>query len=136
MADIVSRETRSRMMSGIRGADTKPELEVRRYLFARGFRYRLHVRGLPGRPDLVITSLRTALFVNGCFWHRHVGCRFAYTPKSRTGFWLAKLEANAVRDRRNHERLRELGWTVLVVWECEISPSYLAALADDIGANT
>lgn len=130
MPDIVSPETRSRMMSGIRGRNTKPELAVRRYLHARGFRYRLHVRELPGKPDIVLPRYRTAVFVHGCFWHRHEGCRFAYTPKSRQQFWLAKLEGNAVRDERAAQRLRDLGWRVEVVWECEVTPTGLSGLAE------
>jgi DNA mismatch endonuclease (patch repair protein) len=128
MPDIVTPETRSRMMSGIRGRDTKPELAVRRYLHARGLRYRLHVRDLPGRPDIVLPRHRTAVFVHGCFWHRHEGCRFAYTPKSRREFWLTKLEGNAARDTRDQQRLRDLGWRVEVVWECEVTPERLDAL--------
>jgi len=120
-------------MSGIRGRDTKPELAVRRYLHARGFRFRLHVRELPGRPDIVLPRHRTAVFVHGCFWHRHAGCRFAYTPKSRQEFWLPKLEGNAARDARNEERLRDLGWRVELVWECEATPERLDQLARDIG---
>jgi DNA mismatch endonuclease (patch repair protein) len=132
MPDVVSPETRSRMMSGIRGRDTKPELGVRRYLHARGFRYRLHARELPGRPDIVLPRHRTVVFVHGCFWHRHEGCRFAYTPKSRQEFWLPKLEGNAVRDARDQQRLRDLGWCVEVVWECEVTPEALATLAGRI----
>src|SRR4051812_48917573 len=98
MPDVVTPETRSRMMSGIRGRDTKPELAVRRYLHSRGLRYRLHVSDLPGRPDIVLPARRTVVFVHGCFWHRHEGCRFAYTPKSRQEFWVPKLEGNAARD--------------------------------------
>lgn len=129
MPDIVTPETRSRMMSGIRGRDTKPELAVRRYLHSRGLRYRLHVRELPGRPDIVLPRHRTVVFVHGCFWHRHEGCRFAYTPKSRQEFWLPKLEGNAARDARDQQQLRDLGWRVEVVWECELRSDRLSALA-------
>ena len=118
MADVVDLETRSRMMSGIRGKDTKPEMAVRRTLFAAGFRFRLHRRDLPGAPDVVLPGRRVAVFVHGCFWHRHEGCPYAKLPATRPEFWKAKLEGNAGRDRRNAEALRAAGWRVLVVWEC------------------
>lgn len=124
------------MMSGIRGRDTKPELAVRRYLHGRGFRYRLHARELPGRPDIVLPRHRTVVFVHGCFWHRHEGCRFAYTPKTRQEFWLPKLEGNAVRDARDQQQLADLGWRVEVVWECEVAPGRLGLLARDIEGVT
>lgn len=135
MPDVVTAETRSRMMSGIRGRDTKPELAVRRYLHARGLRYRLHVRELPGRPDIVLPRHRTAVFVHGCFWHRHEGCRFAYTPKSRQEFWLPKLEGNAARDARDQQRLLDLGWHVEVVWECDVNEARLGVLATSVLAE-
>ena len=135
MPDIVSPETRSRMMGGIRGRDTRPELAVRRFLHAQGLRYRLHVRDLPGRPDIVLPRHRTVVFVHGCFWHRHYGCRFAYTPKSREEFWLTKLEGNVIRDERDQRRLGELGWRVFVVWECEITTDRLPALAEELGGR-
>ena len=119
-------------MSGIRGRDTKPELAVRRHLHASGLRYRLHVRDLPGRPDIVLPRHRIVVFVHGCFWHRHRGCRFAYTPKSRAEFWLPKLEGNAQRDARDQHRLRELGWRTEVVWECEVTTVRLAELERQI----
>jgi DNA mismatch endonuclease (patch repair protein) len=134
MPDVVSVETRSRMMAGIRGRDTKPELAVRRYLHCHGLRYRLHARELPGRPDVVLPRYRTAVFVHGCFWHRHESCRFAYTPKTREEFWLRKLEGNAARDGRDQQRLRDLGWRVEVVWECEVGPERLSRLVRNIEA--
>ena len=108
------------MMSGIRGRDTAPEWTVRRYLHAAGLRFRVHVRGLPGTPDLVFSSRKVIIFVHGCFWHRHSGCRFATTPSTRPQFWEAKFHANVARDRRHQESLRQLGWAVITVWECEL----------------
>ena len=118
MADVVDRETRSRMMSGIRGKDTKPEVLVRRALFAAGFRFRLHRKDLPGVPDIVLSERRVAVFVHGCFWHSHKGCLYARRPTSRVDFWKAKLDGNVERDRRAIELLTTAGWRVLVVWEC------------------
>ena len=120
MADVVAPETRSRMMSGIRGKDTRPEMAVRKALHAVGFRFRLHRRDLPGAPDVVLPGRRVAVFVHGCFWHRHEGCRYAKLPATRPEFWKAKLEGNAERDGRNARALRALGWRVLVVWECAV----------------
>lgn len=120
MADSLSRADRSRRMALIRGSDTKPEMFVRRLLHGLGYRYRLHVRTLPGKPDLVFRSRRAVIFVHGCFWHRHVGCRLARLPKSRLEFWQPKLDANKERDGRNIAALQEMGWRVFVVWECEL----------------
>lgn len=118
MADIVDAGVRSRMMAGIKGSNTRPELLVRRYLFRCGLRYRLHVRGLAGRPDLVFPGLRTVVFVHGCFWHRHSGCRFAAVPSTRRDFWNEKFAANVARDLRVSHELRASGWKVLTIWEC------------------
>lgn len=120
MTDIVDPATRSRMMAGIRNRDTAPEMAVRRELYRLGIRYRLHNGKLPGRPDIVIGRLRTVIFVHGCYWHRHPGCRLAYAPKSNVEFWQRKLEGNAIRDIENQARLIEMGWRVIVIWECEI----------------
>jgi DNA mismatch endonuclease (patch repair protein) len=120
LADIVDGKTRSRMMSGIRGRDTKPEMVVRRALFAAGFRFRLHRRDLPGVPDVVLPGRRVAVFVHGCFWHRHGGCRYAKLPSTRQEFWKAKLEGNAARDACATDALLAAGWRVLVVWECAV----------------
>lgn len=116
--DIVDRTTRSRMMAGIRGKHTKPELVVRKALFAAGYRYRLHRRGLPGSPDIVLPSRRVVVFVHGCFWHQHTECKFATTPASRSEFWAPKLAGNVTRDRKAIEALKADGWRVLIVWEC------------------
>ena len=107
------------MMAEIRGRDTAPERAVRRIAHRMGLRFRLHRKDLPGRPDLVFSKHRLAVFVHGCFWHRHRGCRYAYTPKSRVAFWTAKFSANVARDQRQETALRALGWQVLVIWECE-----------------
>ena len=118
--DIVTPEVRSRMMGSIRGKDTKAELAVRQITHGLGLRFRLHVRHLPGRPDIVFPRHKTVIFVHGCFWHRH-DCAFATTPKTRTEFWLAKFQSNIERDQRNRRALVELGWRVLEVWECELN---------------
>lgn len=108
-------------MSRIRSANTKPELCVRSLLHRMGFRFRLHRKDLPGRPDIVLSRLKTVIFVHGCYWHRHPGCRFAYEPKSRVEFWTAKFRDNVERDKRNLDALEALGWRVLVIWECEVA---------------
>jgi DNA mismatch endonuclease (patch repair protein) len=118
--DVVDSATRSRMMSGIRSKDTKPEMTVRRFLHARGFRYRLHARDLPGSPDLVLPKYRVAILVHGCFWHRHSACRFATTPASNAERWRLKFQTNIDRDIRKLTSLQAAGWRVIVVWECEL----------------
>lgn len=126
---------RSAQMALIRGRDTKPEMRVRRALHSAGLRYRLHDRRLPGAPDLVFPQYRVALFVHGCFWHRHQGCAAARLPKSRLDFWKPKLEGNAVRDARQQLELKTLGWRVMVIWECQTTdPRILASLAKKIRA--
>ena len=107
-------------MAAIRGKDTGPELQVRFIVHGLGYRYRLNVRGLPGSPDLVLPRLDTVIFVHGCFWHRHKGCRYATRPATRKRFWQNKFDANTARDRRVAGRLRRLGWSVLTVWECQL----------------
>ncbi len=118
--DVVDAATRSRMMKGIRSKDTRPELTVRKYLHAQGFRYRLHSRKLPGSPDLVLPRYRVAIFVHGCFWHRHHECKYATTPANNAERWKLKFEANTERDARKEAMLRVAGWKVLIVWECEL----------------
>ena len=119
MTDIVDSGRRSEMMSRIRGRDTVPEIVVRRIAHGLGFRFRLYRKDLPGRPDIVFPRYRAVVFVHGCFWHRHDGCRYAYEPKSRVRFWTDKFSQNVARDQRNEAALRTLGWRVLVIWECE-----------------
>src|SRR5690606_2769771 len=114
---------RSRMMSGIRAKNTWPEKALRSSLFARGLRYRLHVKSLPGVPDIVFPKYRAVVFVHGCFWHRHEGCRYTTTPKSNSEFWREKFQGNIARDARHVEMLSDLGWRVAVVWECSLKNS-------------
>jgi DNA mismatch endonuclease (patch repair protein) len=120
VTDIVDQQTRSRMMSGIRGKNTKPELALRRALHARGFRFRLHSSRVYGRPDLVLPKHRAVVFVHGCFWHRHEGCRYTTSPSTRPEFWQAKFETNVARDGAVRRRLLEDGWRVATVWECAL----------------
>lgn len=126
--DRITRERRSWNMSRIRSRDTGPERLVRSVLHSRGFRFRLHVRDLPGCPDIVLPKYRTVVLVHGCFWHRHSGCRYAYTPKSRVEFWKKKFAANVSRDAKTRRALKQAGWQILVVWECELKD--LNALAN------
>jgi DNA mismatch endonuclease (patch repair protein) len=118
MVDVVDQATRSRMMSGIRGKNTRPEMFVRQFLHGQGFRYRLHVKNLPGSPDIVLPKWLVAIFVHGCFWHRHEGCRFSTTPATHAERWLGKFEDNIARDRRNTIALVSAGWSVIILWEC------------------
>ena len=128
MTDVFSTSKRSEVMSRIRGKDTTPELQVRSIVHRLGYRFRLHVRDLPGSPDLVLPRLGTVIFVHGCFWHRHRGCRYATTPSTRRAFWQAKFDANVARDKRTAASLRHLGWSVITVWECQLrTPERVAA---------
>ena len=133
--DVVDSATRSRMMAGIRSKDTKPEMTVRRYLHSKGFRYRLHTRDLPGSPDLVLPKYRVAIFVHGCFWHRHLGCRYTTIPASNIEHWNEKFRVNIERDKRKQAALEAEGWRVIVVWECELrrtAQERLERLCDEI----
>lgn len=121
MADSLSKEARSENMRRIRSRNTKPEVRVRSALHRMGYRFRLHDRKLPGSPDIVLKKRRTVVFVHGCFWHRHPGCKYAYTPKSNVERWENKFRENVERDTRNRELLQDQGWRVIVVWECEIN---------------
>lgn len=134
MTDVVTPEVRSRMMRGIRGRDTRPELKLRSALFRRGYRYRLHQPGLPGTPDIVFPSRKAVIFVHGCFWHRHENCRYSTTPASNTEFWMSKFSANVTRDRAAAERLELSGWQVLIIWECELRPASFEATVSDVSA--
>ena len=117
--DIISEEKRSWNMSRIRGKDTKPELVVRSILHKMGYRFRLHRKDLLGKPDIVLPKYKTVIFVHGCFWHRHKGCKYAYTPKSRIKFWKNKFAETVKRDKQHLKQLKENGWEVFIVWECE-----------------
>lgn len=129
MTDSLTPDARSRNMARIRGRDTGPEMRVRRAAHGLGLRFRLYRKDLPGTPDLVFPSRRVALFVHGCFWHRHPRCRFAYTPKSRVDFWQAKFDGNVLRDRRKNEELQTAGWMPVTIWECETrDPDKLAGI--------
>lgn len=113
-------EQRSRNMAAIKGKDTKPEMIVRKYLFSRGLRFRVQVRKLPGNPDIVLPKYKTVIFVNGCFWHGHEGCKYFRLPKSNVEFWKEKIERNIKRDKESTQALFDLGWKVVRVWECEL----------------
>jgi DNA mismatch endonuclease (patch repair protein) len=120
MADVHSPEKRSYNMSCIHAKGTKPEETVRKYLFSKGFRYRKNDPRLPGKPDIVLPKYKTVIFVNGCFWHRHEGCKYFVWPKNNAEFWRKKIMSNAERDNRNYSELKEKGWSVVVIWECEL----------------
>ena len=136
MADVHDPETRSYNMSRIRGKDTKPEMMVRKYLFSLGFRYRLHDKRLPGKPDLVLPKYKTVIFVHGCFWHGHEGCKYFVLPKTRSEWWETKINATRTKDEINLNKLKELGWRVMTVYECDLKKDKrsltLRQIADNI----
>ena len=136
MSDVHTPSVRSYNMSRIRGKNTKPELLVRQHLHSLGFRYRLHTATLPGKPDLVLAKYRTVVFIHGCFWHCHEGCRYFVVPKTRTDFWMNKIGRNVANDLRQQSELVAQGWRVITVWECELKPllreATLAALVNDL----
>ncbi len=123
MVDRISEEKRSWNMSQIKGSNTKPEIAVRSFLHRQGLRFRVNDKKLPGKPDIVLKKYRTIVFVDGCFWHRHTGCRFAYTPKSRIEFWTEKFKSNVKRDRKVNTMLKEQSWNVVRIWQCETKTS-------------
>jgi DNA mismatch endonuclease, patch repair protein len=129
MADTITAERRSWNMSRIKGANTAPEKQLRSLLHAAGYRFRLHHSQLPGRPDIVLPRYRAAVFVHGCFWHRHSGCRYATTPSTREEFWIGKFAATVARDARKEQELAAAGWRVITVWECELANDPDGALA-------
>lgn len=120
MADHISPEHRSWNMSRIKGKDTKIEVKVRSWLFARGFRFRKNDKRYPGKPDVVLPKYKTVIFINGCFWHRHEGCKYATMPKTRVDYWNAKFERNIMKDKWNVNQLEKMGWKVIILWECEL----------------
>ena len=118
--DVHDKATRSYNMSRIKGRDTKPEMIVRKFLFSKGLRYRINDKRLPGTPDIVLPKYKTVVFVNGCFWHGHKGCKYFVWPKNNSEFWKNKITDNIKRDKKNYKKLEESGWRVLIIWECEI----------------
>ncbi len=120
MADVHSKETRSYNMSRIRSKDTKPEMLVRKFLHKNGFRYRLHVKDMPGKPDIVLPKYKTVIFIHGCFWHGHEGCKYYVVPKSRTEWWLNKIGTNTINDSNAENLLAAAGWNIIKIWECEL----------------
>lgn len=134
--DTVTKEKRSWVMGRIHSKNTKPEMRVRSFLHCNGFRFRLHVKTLPGKPDIVLPKYKTVIEVRGCFWHHHEGCKTAATPSSNVELWQEKFERNVARDRRTEAGLRELGWNLIVVWECDLKkPGFLDSLPDRIHRN-
>lgn len=123
MADTISKEHRSWNMSRIKGKDTKPEVRVRSWLFRHGYRFRKNDKRLPGVPDVVLPKYKSVIFVNGCFWHRHKGCKYAYNPKSRVDFWQKKFAQNVINDKLHRDELEQMGWKVITIWECELKDS-------------
>lgn len=123
MADVHTRGIRSYNMSQIKGKNTKPEMLVRKFLFANGFRYRLHDKTLPGKPDIVLPKYNTIIFVHGCFWHGHKNCKYFVVPKTRTEWWLNKINGNIVNDQKASKTLKKGGWKIIVIWECLLKPS-------------
>jgi len=122
MADVHNTATRSYNMSQIKGKNTKPEMLVRKFLHARGFRYKLHDKTLPGKPDLVLPKYKTVIFIHGCFWHGHHGCRYFVVPKTRTDWWLAKINGNKDNDSKAMRLLKKNGWEIITIWECDLKP--------------
>lgn len=127
MADVHDQKTRSYNMSRIRGKNTKPEMLVRRFLFSHGFRYRLNVKTLPGKPDIVLPKYKTVIFVNGCFWHGHEGCKYFKIPETRTEWWLSKIKDTQKRDREAEIQLNVIGWKVITLWECQLKMKTVSA---------
>jgi DNA mismatch endonuclease, patch repair protein len=135
MTDVHSKETRSFNMSRIRGKDTKPEIIVRKFLHARGFRYRLHVKTMPGKPDIVLPKYKTAIFVHGCFWHGHDQCRYYVIPKTRRDWWLNKIHSNIANDSKATGKLKDEGWNILVLWECDLKKDKLHTTLNELAEN-
>ena len=122
MADVHEPAVRSYNMSRIKSKDTKPEILVRKFLFSQGFRYRIHVKKLPGKPDIVLKRYNSIIFIHGCFWHKHNDCKYFVIPKTRTKWWLDKINRNVENDLKNYNKLKELGWNIITIWECKLKP--------------
>lgn len=132
MTDIFSKSKRSAIMSKIPSKNTKPEIVLRKALFAKGYRYRINYKKLPGKPDIVLSKYKTVIFVNGCFWHSHINCKDAHLPKTNTEFWKNKIDQNVERDTKNIQQLSDLGWNIITVWECEIKKKNIDILLNSI----
>lgn len=135
MADVHDKATRSYNMSRIKSRDTKPELLIRRFLFANGLRYRLYDKNLKGKPDIILKKFKTVIFVNGCFWHGHDNCKYFVVPKTRTEFWLDKIEGNKKRDEENVALLKKNGWNIVIIYECQLKKNNREAVLNDILKN-
>lgn len=122
MADVHNKDTRSYNMSQIKGKNTKPEMLVRKHLHALGFRYKLHDKSLPGKPDIVLPKYKTIIFIHGCFWHKHDNCKYFVIPKTKTDWWLNKIEGNVLNDIKAMARLESMGWKIITIWECDLKP--------------
>lgn len=130
MADTITKEKRSWNMSRIKGKDTSIEVKVRKYLFSQGYRYRKNVASLPGKPDIVLPKYKTAIFIHGCFWHRHPDCKYSYTPKTNHDFWDKKFAENIANDKRKQKLLEDAGWSVITLWECDIKKRFDATMEE------
>ena len=135
MSDVLNPQQRHRCMSHIRSKATKPEILVRKWLWAHGYRYRLNVKSVPGKPDIVMRKYRTAIFVNGCFWHGHEGCKQFVLPKTNTEFWQNKIEANLSRDQKNYDTLINAGWQVIVLWQCKLTKQELEPTMQSVAVS-
>ena len=122
MSDVLTKEQRHRCMSNVKSKNTKPEIMVRKFLFSNGYRYRVNRKDLPGKPDIVLPKYKTVVFINGCFWHGHPKCKYATIPATNRDFWLAKINGNVERDKLTREKLSQLGWKVIDIWQCQLKP--------------
>jgi len=132
MSDNHSKEVRSYNMSRIKSTDSKPETIVRKFLFSKGLRYRKNVKNMCGKPDIVFPKYKTVVFVNGCFWHKHEGCKYFVMPKSNTEYWMPKISKNIDRDKNNYKQLSEEGWKIIIVWECQLKKDKLQRTLEEL----
>jgi DNA mismatch endonuclease, patch repair protein len=135
MTDVHSKEVRSYNMSKIKGKNTKPEILVRKFLFSHGYRYRLHTKNLPGKPDIVLTKYKTVIFVNGCFWHGHEGCKYFVIPKTRTEWWTEKINGTKKKDIENYDKLLKKGWKVIRIFECDLKSDKREKILNELLSN-